>query len=207
MTRFEPPLHYCALHYAELWFGTERALFSKLESRNPEKKCEALAAAATYFRVARSLPRKADSEIGKGRCRPILDILQERARRPKDTVDMIDVVRLTSDKMGAVYGGTPLSAASKFLWLRYRDPFVIFDSQVRRQLGTRDSDYRQFVAAWEENYNSMQGPIREACIDLPALRSYLLVGNEVSDCEMLGTVTKEWFHRRVHDIYLWSAGR
>jgi len=51
--------------------------------------------------------------------------------------------------IGTAYGHRlNLAAASKLLWVTYRHPFVIYDSVVRRHLGTRPDDYAAYVSAW-----------------------------------------------------------
>ena len=119
---------------------------------------------------------------------------------------MASVVDRVRNAIGDVYGGSPLSAASKFLWLLNKDPFVIFDSRARRYLGTAKGDYEAFVAKWEESYSSLGDTIRRASSNLSTMRLYLSAGRSLEDNEVAETVNQEWFARRIHDIYLWEAG-
>lgn len=201
------PLEYCALRYAEFWFGTERGIVEELHSPSRNTRIAALAQGASYFRVARTLPRAADLGRGLARCEPVLEILERPGNRWGAGRERIELVTTVRDQLGAVYGGLPLSAASKFLWLRHRDPFAIYDSQARTSLGTPEGDYPEFVARWEDSYQSMREGIREACRPLPLMRRYLSVGHRLSEPEVAAAVEEEWFARRVHDIFLWEAGR
>ena len=129
------PLEYCSLHFAEYWFGTEKAITNKLKSPGRNLRLEALANGASYFRVARTLPRAADVNVGKPRYGPLLCILEDADHQWREDQEMTSLVDRVRNAIGGVYGGSPLSAASKFLWLLNKDPFVIFDSRARRHLG------------------------------------------------------------------------
>ena len=203
----ELPLEYCSLHFAEYWFGTEQAITIKLKSPDRSSRIEALANGASYFRVARTLPRVADVDLGKPRYGPLLKILEDADHQWREGQEMPRVVDRVRNAIGGVYGGSPLSAASKFLWLLNKDPFVIFDSRARRHLGTAKGEYEEFVARWEESYSSLRGTIRSASRNLSTMRLYLSAGHSLADNEVAETVNQEWFARRIHDIYLWEAGK
>ena len=199
-------LEYCSLHFAEYWFGTEKAITNKLKSPDRNLRLKALANGASYFRVARTLPRAADVNLGKPRYGPLLCILEDADHQWREGQEMTSLVDRVRNAIGGVYGGSPLSAASKFLWLLNKDPFVIFDSRARRHLGTPEGEYEKFVAKWEESYSSLRDTIRRASCSLSTMRLYLSAGQSLTDDKVAETVHQEWFARRVHDIYLWEAG-
>jgi len=118
---------------------------------------------------------------------------------------MTDTVCRVSEHIGATYGGSPLSAASKFLWLLHKDPFVIFDSRARRHLGGSEM-YVEYVERWEVSYSSMRDRIRHACRNLLSMRLYLSKAHSLTEAAVAETAGQEWFARRVHDIFLWQAG-
>jgi len=202
----KPSLEYCSLHFAEYWFGTEKAITNKLKSPDRNLRLEALANGASYFRVARTLPRAADVNLGKPRYGPLLCILEHADHQWREGQKMTSLVDRVRKAIGCEYGGSPLSAASKFLWLFNKDPFVIFDSRARRQLGTAEGKYEDFVAKWEKSYSSLRGSIRRASCNLSTMRLYISAGHSLTDNEVAETVHQEWFARRIHDIYLWEAG-
>ena len=208
------PLEYCSLHFAECWFGTEKDITKKLKSPCRKLKLKALAKGASYFRVARTLPRAADVCIGKKRFDPLLDVLEKSDHQLREGQEMTNVVDRVQEAIRCKYGDSArsapskfLSAASKFLWLLNKDDFVIFDSRTRRHLGTAEGDYEEFVARWEKSYSSLRCAIRRASCNVSAMRLYLSAGLSLTDNKVAETVHQEWFTRRIHDIYLWEAGK
>ena len=176
-------------------------------SADPQTRRIGYAKSSAYFRIARTLPHAGDLERGLERCEPIQEILDNPANLWPSKYPMTSFVYRIRDQMGKVYGGSPISAASKFLWLRYKDPFVIYDSQARRFLGTRAGDYEDYVMKWEASYNAMKVEIQRACNALLPLKSFLSNAQSVDDKEYSLSINQRWFERRVHDIFLWEAGK
>jgi hypothetical protein len=104
----------------------------------------------------------------------------------------LNVVGLTSQRLANAYGKKGLlSAATKLLWLIHKDPVIIYDSQVRASLRVPPGDYPAYVSRWHALYSRHAPGIRSATsrIRVPGVPS-----------------EREWFRRRVFDMYLWAEG-
>ena len=203
----DPPLEYCSLQFADFWFTTNRDLVAGLSSESRSIRLETLRRAAIHFGVARTLPRAYDEGRGKPRLSPALTVLDRNTRRAIRPQDAKEVVRRTRDQLGAAYGGrAPLSVATKFLWLRNQNVFVIYDSQARTALGTRNGDYDAYLDRWHEGYFRLRDDLRRVSSALPRHRRYLSCGQAVSEQDIHDAVCEEWFWKRVYDIYLWRRG-
>ena len=164
--------------------------------------------AVRFFIVARNLPRKYDVEIGLRRYEPLLNIFQSfTAYRSPSSVDFIDHVDQFLKKLSSLYGKRNLmSLSSKLLWLRYRDPFIIYDSRVRTAIGVRPGNYSEFVKAWLSHYQHLESEIADVCRSLPSLLHYFFPFTSDEEQVAQAICSESWFHRRVFDIYLWHMG-
>ena len=177
--------------YARAWIDLEQGLVSGLGAVDRATRLQTLQRCAGQFRIARNFPTRFDIERGIPRLNPVLAILDTlpadlRADR------LFDIVAVTSQRFATAYGmKVLLSAATKLLWLKYRDPVIIYDSQVRASLGVRAGDYPDYVRQWRASYSRHASGIRSAAshIRIPGV-----------PCE------REWFRRRVFDLYLWAEG-
>jgi len=180
-----------ANRYARTRIDLEQGLVSGLGAVDRATRLKALQRCAGYFRIARKFPTRFDIERGIPRLDPvlvILDTLPARLRADR----LVDIVDLTSQRLATAYGRKGLlSAATKLLWLIYRDPVILYDSQVRASLGVRAGDYAAYVRRWHALYSRHAVEIRSAAsrIRIPGVPS-----------------EREWFRRRVFDIYLWAEG-
>jgi hypothetical protein len=198
-----PPLEHCSITYAEFWFTIEEGLVAGLKSGSRSERLRALQKAAGYFRVARTLQKKYD--IGE-RLELVLNILDD-GRPACDERDVVAHVFRIRDEVGKQYGDiAPLSAATKFLWLLHRDPYVIYDRQARKALRSPDGDYSQFLERWNEQYAALREQICEISRTLPGRRCFLSCGDLISDQDVAEVAQQEWFWKRIHDIYLWTMG-
>jgi len=180
-----------ANRYARTWIDLEKGLVSGLGAVDRATRLETLQRCAGQFRIARNFPTKFDIERGIPRLNPvlvILDALPEHLRADR----LFDIVDVTSQRLATAYGmRVLLSAATKLLWLKYRDPVIIYDSQVRASLGVRAGDYPAYVRQWRALYS----------------RRALGIRNAASRIRIPGVPWKrEWFRRRVFDLYLWAEG-
>ena len=194
-----PSLTSCARRYAETWSRGERPIFEGLASDDRVDRLHALQKGAGYFRIARSFHKKFDVGRGLERFAPVLDVL-EPLRTSKLGMDtMCSTVAALRVKLGRDYGGVDLlSAATKLLWLLRRNPAIIYDSRARFALGTPLGNYEKYVELWQRGYRASRSEIHDASAALP---SRVLKRIPCSRGE-----APEWFHQRVYDIYLWSAG-
>jgi hypothetical protein len=200
-----PTLQHCALHFLDMWFLQESHFRAGLLSPAPELQHAAVTGAAAYFRVARNLHTKHDTGLGLTRYAPVLELLQSLPRTceagPVATV--LAFARSLSKRYGE--SGT-LSFSSKILWLYYRDPIIIYDSQAQRALSTPLGDYEKFVNAWERRWGKESHDVQSACVELPHVFPFAQCGDRVSAAEVREASSSMWFQRRVLDVQLWYAG-
>ena len=177
-----------AARFLARWNRHEARLHSDLQTGSPKAQRSAIGRTLTHFRVIRSLKRSAEDALGLPRFEPVRECLA--AITPQDATDdrFVPVTVFFARAVALRYGGKSfLSLASKLLWMKFRDPFVIYDSIVRTALGTREGDYHTYVAAWLEQYSLHRSSIKLEC-DL------LATSHEVAG--------EEWFTRRVLDFML-----
>ncbi len=196
----------CAPHYLRQWMIGERFLHAELNSHDTTRVFHALGNAAKFFGVARTLLRKYDVERGQKRYEPLLRAFQELPRASVFGDDFVDLVDQFQKRIGSLYGGKNLvSLSSKLLWLRYRDPFIIYDSRVRAALRASSADYREFAHRWLKRFEISQSQIIRVCRGLPSV-NYPFAQTEDTREEVVTICSKPWFHRGVFDIYLWHEG-
>ena len=202
--------HYFALNYLNDWLNIDRPLFERLNSQCPETGRKALVGIANQYRVARCFLNK--HEKGVKRLAPAYDLLQEQgAIRLKTKNSEIEAVNNLKCKFKKRYKKKNLSAASKFLWFKFRDPVVIYDSRAVRTLVTSGTleqklsdDYEAYYSAWREEYRSYEEQIEQCCKSLPKAKKD--VAADLSKKEICEIVDKPWFRERVFDKFLYYNG-
>jgi len=156
--------------------------------------------------VARNLPRKFDEEKELRRYEPVLAILDTVVKEQfKDdpVKKILEIERKISSKYGC---RNVLSLTTKFLWLKIKQPILIYDSQARTAVDSGDGDLVGYYKKWLEGFGKHKKQIEEACSQLSELCLYA-VDQDVGTKEYINEVSSEsWFHERVFDIYLWSKG-
>ena len=203
----QPNLKYSSQHYLSQWINDERGLYERLRSDDSSQILAALGDAVKYFQVARNLPTKFDLGQGQERYEPLLQEFRKLPRKSVAGNDFVVRVDQFQRSIGAHYGGRNLiSLASKLLWLRYRDPFIIYDSRVRNALGATSEDYREYTRKWLEGFDVFSSGIASACNSLPRVLDYLFAEPTGIEEDVVAITSKQWFHRRVFDIYLWHEG-
>jgi|SRR5579871_423183 len=199
---------YCALEFLDMWMLHESRFRAAILGTSEDQQLEGLDKAARYFRIARNLHRKYDTDRGEPRYRPILDLIGTLATAPQTPAQTIHTVGSFAVGLSSRYGERlTLSAASKILWLLIRDPIIIYDGQAQWSLGTPYGDYGAFVTAWEQRWDQDQRAIEAACATLPNMFQYALCGDLVSRDQVQRISSARWFHRRALDVRLWTEGR
>jgi len=197
---------YCSLHYLNQWLTYDRGYCQALSNGDQETKISALKSAGGFYRVARNLPSEFDEKKGLARYQPALEILDSVGKEQfKDNpVDKIlEIEREISGKYG---GRSVLSLTTKFLWLKIKQPILIYDSQARIAVGSDNGDLGAYYKEWHNAFRDYQNEIKKACSKLPDLHLYA-VDQEVGTREYIKEVScQSWFQERVFDIYLWSKG-
>jgi hypothetical protein len=120
------------------------------------------------------------------------------------------VVASFAEQLGEIYGaeqgGCLLSAASKFLWMRFRSPIIVYDTlawnwlQKRKLLKSAD-DYSAYLKAWGSTYSEYQEDFQHGCSELVAIKRFTL-GWNLSDDQLKSWASSEWFHHRAFDYLI-----
>ncbi len=202
---------FCALHYLNLWLKDDRKFYQDFHSGN---ETDALMKAGALFKVARNLPEEYDKNgldepyrPEDHRYRHVREILQGYNDAILQKMGPVALVDEIQRRISSAYGNRGvLSLTTKFLWVKYRSPIVIYDRQAREALESSKNslagNYEKFHASWATGYRRHEDEIAEACESLPKVRDYCLD----SDADIAPLVSQSWFRERVFDIYLWHQG-
>jgi hypothetical protein len=199
-------LHYAAFSYLDEWIWRDSRFHQTLryetwQGTSADLGARELAKAATYYGVARTLKKTneeprlmgAYEELGKTR------LLEEN--------EVPEVVERFAEKLHTIYGTHALSAASKFLWLKFRSPVVIYDSMVSKWICKnceyRDDGYANYFKYWHEKFPEYEERIKEACAELvtPIVKGFTLAC-DVADDQLSEWTTSRWFRERVFDHFM-----
>jgi len=99
----------------------------------------------------------------------------------------------------------PLSAASKFMWIVFRSPVVIYDSTVSAWLshyaGYNYGGYSSYYEVWHREYERFEPYVRVACGELPGIKRFTHAC-DVSDNVLNKWTVRRWFMERVFDHFM-----
>ncbi len=197
---------YCSLQYLNQWLSHDKGFCDAFSGNDQINKLVALKSAGAFYGIARNLPTKFDQKKGIERYRPVLDILDklEKSKFEENPVGEIEKVERDISKK---YGNRGvLSLTTKFLWLKIKQPILIYDSQARIALGTEDGKLQPYYERWRQEFRRSQDEIKKVCSKLSNLNLYV-ADQEVGKKDYITKVAcKEWFQERVFDIYLWNKG-
>lgn len=199
-------LEHCSLHYLNQWLTYDRGYCQALSSGDQETKLSALKSAGGFYRVARNLPREFDVKKGFARYQPVLEILDSVSKKQFKGHPVDKILEIKSE-ISAKYGGrNVLSLTTKFLWLKIKQPILIYDSRARIAVGSNNGGLRAYYEEWHNAFRKHQNEIKKICTKLPDLHLYA-VEQEVGTKKYIKEVSSQsWFHERVFDIYLWNKG-
>ncbi len=197
-------LEYSSLHYLKQWFQSERHLHAALNSDDNGVIQGGISDSVSFFVVARNLPTKYDVGKGKQRYEPLANAYLSIKDVKVSESNYIEVLNQFQAEVAERYGGKRLiSLASKLLWLRFQDPFIIYDSQVRSAIKVPPGDYAYFTKKWLEEYQKHQHKIAKVSSNLPLVSRYIDFNlYDPSVTEITQVANASWFHKRVFDIYL-----
>jgi hypothetical protein len=197
---------YCSLQYLNQWFAYDMGYCQALANDNRSEKLIALKNAGGFYRVARNLPSECDEKKGLARYGPVLDIidpLKPIQFENNPVKEILEIKRRISEKYG---NKNLLSLTTKFLWIKIKQPIIIYDSQARIALGTETGDLDAYYKKWRQEFKANQREIVEVCSKLPDMNKYT-VNQKVGTKEYIREISDEtWFHERVFDNYLWNKG-
>lgn len=197
----------CALHYLNQWLDRDSKYCEALGSGDESLQLAALKNAGAFYRVARNLPGKHEVEKKVVRYKPVLDVLN--AIDENDVViDRLDSLILESNRaISGNYGGREtLSLTTKFLWLKFRSPIKIYDSQARAALGAKAGDISGFNAAWLECFHKHCSDVQASCERLAQVSEYSNDPQIATPSYIKAIGKQQWFQERVFDVYLWNLG-
>lgn len=201
--RAEFPLEYCALRFLLQWLRREEALHQAIAS---EPSDEEIRDALAYFRVSRNF-KGLSKESGKAASirKALITVRNDKELSPEKKVEEL------AQSLETEFKKFNLSAASKLLWLSFREPFVIYDGRavdaLSNKLGREFSrrDYTEYLAAWRSEYAAIDSAIERAASQLPKGRVFM-PSCRLTDEELLLLAKTPWFKERVFDIFLWEVG-
>ena len=207
---------YCSLYYLNQWLTYDLGYCEALSSGTKEEKLSTLKSAGGFYSVARNLPTKYDEK--EGRYQPVLTILdsvskeefpdntESKEQFPQTVSKILEIEKKISEKYGK---RIVLSLTTKFLWLKIKEPIIIYDSQAANAVGSKNgvlTDYdvlADYYEKWTAGFEKHKKQIEKVCSQLPKLHLYA-VGHKRGTIEEVSS--KPWFQKRVYDVYLWGKG-
>lgn len=199
-------LEYLSLHYLNLWLKHDKPYYEAITLGSQSEKLKAINKALAFYKVARNLPTKYDIEKNHERYEPILKII-DAVDSSDFSNDVVWSIEKVQKKISRAYGDRGvLSITTKLLWLKVRDPIIIYDSQARKALGTEDGNLSAFYNEWRNQYELHRKEILSACAKLSNVAKYSC-DMKISTPKYIDEISSSnWFQERVFDVYLWHKG-
>ncbi len=200
--------NYFALHYLNLWLTYDCEFCKALQGHDEARKLTALSNAATFYKVARNLPKACDVGEGTLRYKPVLDVIDALDPSTFQEPRLISSIDRVHNQISEKYRRRRVtSLTTKFLWLKMKSPIIIYDKRARKALGTKP-DLRAYYAEWRKwrkQFNSASDEINTACASLPKVTEYS--APDAPTPQYVEEIASQvWFKERVFDVYLWSKG-
>jgi hypothetical protein len=203
---------YAAHTYIDDWVAYDRKAHEVLGIDSGALP-EAAQAYEQLLRVAKgyAVMRNFNMEDGGiARLAPVRTALQEIATPVSDE----DAKACVADFVTALqrtYHRDLWSAASKFLWMRFRQPIIIYDSLAWKWMCDdgrcpANGGYGGFHDAWRSSFEEHRQKVHAACEDLLSARvRRFLCPSDVTELEYEASVSSRWFAERVFDHALLNA--
>jgi hypothetical protein len=215
-----PRFEYFALEYFNNWLTDDRKFCDvfapDIQQKLPsEERAKTLKRILTYYGLARCLPIQADTNPDD-RYKTVIKILDDVAPvSPED--DPLPPIEKTGAALSKAFGGKLLpSLTTKLLWLKLKDPFIIFDSRVESTLkptgkleghvknaGPYEQRLFNYYAEWKVQFEDKKDSIKKASQSLPSMRWYTSDPKYATEDYIADITSQKWFHGRVLDAYLW----
>lgn len=198
-------IKFFALMYLNDWYWWDKPFIERLQRSEKSERLKAIHDAAKFYKVARNFKKLKE----KNRLEHALDYL-ECIQGPIDANNVNKTFSELSDSLKSKYGKNATSASSKFLWLRFKSPVVIYDSRALGGLTAKGfkplhNSYASYRESWLNAFNEKADDIRAACSSLHSIKEYSHA-NLGTDNEIKKLVSENWFQERVFDKYLWFYG-
>ena len=196
---------YAVYSYLDEYLRVDKRCIDALElDVSPAASCEALSRMAAFYNINRNLATKDEA----WRLEAVHNLLR-RVQRPATDQEVAECVENFSIELGKAYprksGTTPtlLSAASKFLWMRFQSPVVMYDRYawqwIKDIAKLRDtSSYAEYLQAWCTSFSDYKAEIAEACSEIVPFKRFTLAGG-MADDQLRKLVQEVWFRERVFD--------
>ncbi|HXM51165.1 MAG TPA: hypothetical protein VN956_25190 [Pyrinomonadaceae bacterium] len=199
--------NYWALHYLNLWLSRDRRFCEALEGHDEAAKLQALSEAATFYKVARNLPKAFDIEKKFPRYKPVLDVIDALNPSMFQGSRLIPSIEQVRSHISERYGDLGVtSLTTEFLWLKMKSPIIIYDSRARKALGMKADSLRAYYEKWRERFDSSCNEINAACASLPKVHQYSEDPELATPRYIERIASQPWFRERVFDVYLWTKG-
>lgn len=197
----EMPFEFCALRFLLQWEQREKKLHALMKD-NPSR--DDIRKSLRYFQVARNFKElKSDNKVDY-----ILNAIHNVSR--KQSLSPEAKVTELAKQFKSEFQTFNLSAASKLLWLRYKSPFIVYDSRAvkaLKRLGCHfdERNYSKYCDQWKTQYEKHKSEVKTATARLVEIRSFFPVWHQ-SEGVLVLLISKPWFLERVFDVYLWEKG-
>lgn len=197
----ELPFEYCALRFLLQWEQRERSLHEYIAG---SPTLPQLRSALRYFQVARTFAGLKTDEAAQAVSDALLQIDSERHDSPEQKVTAL------AERFRQRFNQFNLSAASKLLWLKHKEPYVIYDSRAvnaLRDLGCifENANYGQYSVCWRNEYRKRKEAIAKAASRLRDVLTFFSHWHQ-TEADLASLASQAWFLERVFDIYLWELG-
>jgi hypothetical protein len=200
---------YCSLHYLNIWLKTDMNCCAGLINIDKIKRLDTLKQATEAYKVHRTLPTKYDVSNGFQRYEPLLKVLDsiDVSSFPVNSKDTVEKMLKIESQISKKYGDRGvLSLTTKLLWLKFKSPIRMYDSQARKALNTPNNDLSAFYKAWDQEFAKHKTDITKACANLVNVRQYSVNPELATELKVKHWSSQKWFKERVFDMYLWEKG-
>lgn len=196
-----PPYEYCAYRYLELWERFEKSLYIAISGTHSASQ---IRDALKYYKIARNFKGLKEDEVAANVSTELLKVDGCSGIYSENVKDL-------ASRFKKSCGQYNLSAASKLLWLRYRSPYLIYDSRAvtaLHRMGNKfkNADYTLYCEVWRREFEKRSNEISLAAHGLVNLPRKYTAAFTLTDDYLTKIIDSEWFIERVFDIYLWEAG-
>lgn len=195
--------NYFALMYLNDWYWWDKPFSERIGGFDRDDSLQAFHEAAKYYKVTRNFSDLEDEKRLAAAHDLVLAVPD-----PIIEENVCETVQILAAKFQEKYGKNAVSAASKFLWLRFKSPVVIFDSRAIAWLRTNkykvkyNAGYDVYYEKWLLAFSDHEEQIKKSCSGLIKVKKYSMAAEE-SDEYIVALVSQRWFRERVFDKYLW----
>jgi len=188
--------------YLNDWLYWDQPFMERLHFDRKADCIQGLHAAAKYYKVTRNFA-KIDEDIRFEKAYEELFKIE----KPNDNDEAVNAVLELSSSLKKIYGKNAISAASKFLWLRFKSPIIIYDSRAYECLKSRGyrigyGNYKSYQKAWLNEFDKVEQTISLAAAELHTVKQYSQAYSCTDDL-IIKFTSERWFRERVFDKYLW----